>query len=332
MKTFISILCTIVLTLLLPVTALVYRVDSYILQPEPLLAAAEQGKLFDTLVPALADAYITDSTLQEMGLNIVPRTEAVTLVSTMFHADWTRTVITQLVQQLFLLRAPGTTLADLNLTLDLTGPKERFLTELSTVNLPTGDDAFYPVLIAAFIPQQLNLGHFMIQSTGAQAPDPSDPLGIKRAGDALTPDERALLIENTPEQIAMVQGIVARVHALLPALWLLCAILFGGILVSNIGENRHIFRWISIATFFPGTVLLTLGLSDDVMIAPQVDAKLATLPSSLHTLARAVTTPYISQFFDFFTILGIAALGITMASILVGVIEKRYHHPHKKHA
>jgi hypothetical protein len=331
MKTFLSIVLTFLLTLLLPVTVLLYRVDSYVLKPQPLLNAAEEGKLFDSLVPTLADTYITESDLQEMGLTMLSREKVLTILTAMFNPDWTRTTLTKLVTQAYRLRTPGTTPADLDVTVDLTGPKERFLTEVSTIELPTDNNEFNPVLLSAVMPTQLNLAHFMVPRVSTVSNDPSDPFGIKDAGSALTADEKAELIESLPEQLPMAQETISRVHMLIPATFVLSLILLAGIIVLNIGEGRHIFRWTAIATFFPGVVFLILGLADDLIIAPQLDSKLATLPSTMHTLVRGVTTPYISQFFDLFTIMGVGAMGIMIAAVVIGVIEMR-HHGHRKHA
>lgn len=325
MKTFISIVLTLLLTVTAPLTVLLYRVDTYVLQPQPLLDVAEQQNTFATLVPTLAETYITDSSLQDMGFTVLPREQLQTVLTNMFNPEWTQATATQLITQAYRLRTPGTTLADLQLTFDMSGPKQRFLTDLSGMNLPT-EDGFNPILLATIIPQQLNLAHFMIaRETVQTAEDPSDPLGIKDAGEPVSPDERARLVEATPEQLILAQDILAKTHAALPGAALLCLLFFAGIVLLNVGEHRHVFRWVAIAAFFPGVVFLAFGLADDMLIAPRIDAALVALPSTMHTLVRGVASTYLSRLFDLFTIVGVAMMGMTIASTVIGVIEMHHH-------
>jgi len=329
MKTFASIAIVVFLTFALPLTVLLYRIDTFVLLPEPLLRTAEQNNLYESIIPTIADTYMSDGALREAGVDFLPRDQAITVLSSTFTPAWVRLSATQIITELYRLRQPGTTVADLHLTIPLSEPKAKFLEALSTAALPTGSDAFYPVLIAAALPEQINLLHAIVPAYAqVSAYGSQDSLGLKRFGSALTADEQAALLEQQPKQLAEIQTVIAKTHTAIPALLGICAILFATIILLNIGHGRHTLRWTAASTCFPGIVFLLLGLSDDLFIMPLFESKLSAIPSAMHTLARSLATSYTSQFFDFFIILGVAGMGISIACVIVGLLEQRKQHSH----
>ncbi len=328
MKTVFSILLTIVCTIALPITALMYRVDSSLLQPQPLLRAADQAALFSTIVPTLADELITTDLLQETGFLLLPREEVITLATSTFSPAWIEASVTQLVTEAFRLRTTGTNLGDLNLVISLVEPKQQFLTALAGYTFDVGEEEFNPVLIAAAVPSQINLAQFLLPSVSVEetTSDPNNPFLLKRYSSDLTAEEKELLNASTPPQLLRAQQVMTGVHRVLPALAALCVIAFVMLLVINASHNRHILRWAAAGTFFPGVIFLVFSFVDDIFVPPFLDEKLATIPSSMHGLVRGFVTTYTSQFFDPFLVPGVVGVGIALACIVVALIN-RHRHP-----
>jgi hypothetical protein len=330
MKTIVSILLTIICAIAIPVAALLFQVDRYVLQSEPIIRAAQEGKTFNTLVPSLADTYITPEVLHESGLELLPRDEAVSIVTSSLSAHWVETTLTQIITEAFKLREPGTDLTDLNLTIQLVEPKQNFLTALSGREFGEGEEAFHPALLASTVPAQLNLAHFLVPRQQTENPeatqDPSDPLGIKDYASPLSADEIALIKQVTPLQLTLAQRAMAALHAGLPAFAALCVIAFVTLIIVNVGHGRHITRWIAAGTFFPGILCITLSLVDDIIVAELLDQKLAELPSTLHGMIRGFVTPYAAHLFDPFIVIGSTCVGVAIAAITIGLI---FHHRHQ---
>ncbi len=125
-----SVFIIVLLTILVPVGAFVYRINTFVLQPEPLLETLEEQGVYSQFIQDAIEQYITSGTLEEMEIYFFTEQEIEQLALSIFPEQWIQTNVSTVVTELYTLLQPNTTFSEINPVISLQEPKQLFTDEV----------------------------------------------------------------------------------------------------------------------------------------------------------------------------------------------------------
>ncbi|MFH1426685.1 MAG: hypothetical protein ABIG66_04650 [Candidatus Kerfeldbacteria bacterium] len=121
-----SIIIVAVLAICLPLAAICVRLETYVLDPGPLLQTLQNNNAYSKAVPLLIAQAIPEEAVQHSPFSFLDHNEVTALLAFTFHPDWLRPEFERLVSEIFSLQNKEMTLRDVDLVINVAEPKERF--------------------------------------------------------------------------------------------------------------------------------------------------------------------------------------------------------------